>query len=241
MEAASESAAPQSAAPENTTPPPEDKTTPKPRRDGWSLSKQTAFLRALSATHSVTDAARSVQMTRQSAYRLRSKLKGQPFDLAWEVAFHHSYDVLAHAALDRALNGVERPVFFQGEQIGSYRRFDERLTVALLGRQTMGDNPNIGRLGPVAERQARDFEALLGKVEAGEAVETGALDPEDPGEIEYLQSGYTSIPRKEENPYHGRFDEEEEGENDYDPSCPSTWSDDKLIQALEEVERERRK
>ena len=34
-------------------------------------------------------------MSRQSAYRLRSRLKGQPFDLAWDVAFHHSYDNLA--------------------------------------------------------------------------------------------------------------------------------------------------
>ena len=112
-------------------------------------------------------------MSRQSAYRLRSRLKGQPFDLAWEVAFHHSYDVLAHAALERALNGVEVPVFFQGEQIGSYRRYDERLTVALLGRQTLGGNPMLGRLAPAAERHARDFESLLARLERGEAVEDG--------------------------------------------------------------------
>ncbi len=91
-------------------------TTPKStRHDGWSLDRQAQFLRQLSATHSVTEAAKSVGKSRQSAYRLRSRLKGQAFDLAWEVAFHHSYDVLAHAALDRALNGVEVPVFFQGD------------------------------------------------------------------------------------------------------------------------------
>ena len=133
--------------------PPSDKTT---RVDGWDLERQAAFLRALSATHSVSDAAKSVGRSRQSAYRLRSRLKGQPFDLAWEVAFHHSYDVLAHTALERALNGVEVPVFFQGEQVGSYRRFDERLTVALLSRFTMGGNPTFGRLGSMAERHARD-------------------------------------------------------------------------------------
>ncbi|MBA4174899.1 MAG: hypothetical protein C0511_20160, partial [Hyphomicrobium sp.] len=72
---------------------PPEKTT---RHDGWDLERQAAFLRALSATHSVSDAAKSVGRSRQSAYRLRSRLKGQPFDLAWEVAFHHSYDVLAH-------------------------------------------------------------------------------------------------------------------------------------------------
>jgi hypothetical protein len=176
---------------------------------------QAAFLRALSATHSVAEAAQSVGRSRQSAYRLRSRLKGQPFDLAWEVAFHHSYDVLAHAALERALNGVEVPVFFQGEQVGSYRRFDERLTVALLQRFTAGGNPLFGRLAPQAERHARDFEALLARVEKGEAVDTGALDPEDAGELEGLRACYSSIPNKGHSP------------------CPSALSDDELMQVLQ--------
>lgn len=181
------------------------------RHESWSLATQVAFLRALSATHSVSEAARSVGKSRQAAYRLRSRLKGQPFDLAWEVAFHHSYDVLAHAALERALNGVEVPVFFQGEQVGSYRRFDERLTVALLARFTMGSNPAFGRLGPAAERHARDFEALLGKVERGQAVETGALRPEDPGEFDgVMRANMAPFP------------------------CPSAMSDDELMKALQE-------
>jgi hypothetical protein len=194
------------------TPAPDGST----RVDGWSLDKQAAFLRALSATHSVSEAAKSVGRSRQSAYRLRSRLKGQPFDLAWEVAFHHSYDVLAHAALDRALNGVEVPVFFQGEQVGSYRRFDERLTVALLGRFTLGGNPVFGRLGPVAERHARDFESLLGRLEAGEAVETGALAPDDPGELEALARSFSSIAEHGVSP------------------CPSGMSDDELMAVLQE-------
>lgn len=156
------------------------------RADGWGLDRQTAFLRALSATHSVTEAAKSVGRSRQSAYRLRSRLKGQPFDLAWEVAFHHSFDVLAHAALERALNGVERPVFYKGEQVGSYRRFDEGLTRTLLRSQTMGGNPMFGRLAPMAERHARDFESLLARMAGGEAVETGALTPADPAEFDGL-------------------------------------------------------
>ena len=187
---------------------PPDKTT---RHDGWDLSRQTAFLRALSATHSVSEAAKSVGRSRQSAYALRSRLKGQAFDLAWEVAFHHSYDVLAHTALERALNGVEVPVFFQGEQVGSYRRFDERLTVALLARFTMGSNPAFGRLGPAAERHARDFEALLAKVERGEAVATGALRPEDPGEFDSLI-----------------------GANKAPFPCPSAMTDDELMEQLQE-------
>ncbi len=197
---------------------------PTQRHDGWSLAKQAAFLRQLSATHSVTEAAKSVSMSRQSAYRLRSKLKGQAFDLAWEVAFHHSYDVLAHAALDRALNGTEIPVFFQGEQIGSYRKFDERLTVAMMRMMTFGGNPAFGRLGPAAERNARDFEALLGKLEKGEAVETGALAPEDPAEFEGSR-GFAAGRAADESPY----------------PCPSALSDEELIAVLQEAERDQRK
>ena len=174
--------------------PPADPGDPLPRplpddphdQRGWSRARQAGFLRALSATHSIKEAARSVGMSRQSAYRLRSRLKGQAFDLAWEVAFHHSYDVLAHAALERALNGVEVPVFFQGEQVGSYRRFDERLTVALLQWTTAGNVPVLGRRGPEAERHAGRFEALVGQVEAGEEVR--ADDAElTPSELERMR------------------------------------------------------
>lgn len=194
-------------------------TKPSPkqaRHDSWSLATQAAFLRALSATHSVSEAAKSVGKSRQSAYRLRSRLKGQPFDLAWEVAFHHSYDVLAHAALERALNGVEVPVYYRGELVDTYRRFDERLTVALLARFTPGGNPGFGRLGPMAERHARDFESLLAKVEQGEAVETGALFPEEPGEIEAL---HRFVPG---SPFHA------------DPHCPSGLSDEAIMARLQE-------
>lgn len=225
------------------------------RHDGWSLEKQVGFLRQLSATHSIADAARSVGMSRQSAYRLRSRLKGKAFDLAWEVAFHHSYDVLAHAALERALNGVERPVFFQGEQIGSYRNYDERLTVALLDRMTAGGNPAFGRLGPGAEKQARDFEALLGRIAEGEEVATGAPGPADPGEIEQLRA-FNGAARATFKPLDddGDDDDEEdwneaeeegaEGDELKDAmpgACPQEWSDAQLIAALQEVERQKRK
>lgn len=209
------SAAPTLRAVPATAAPAPDAPAKPPRENGWTLAKQAAFLRALSASHSVSEAARSVGKSRQSAYQLRSKLKGQPFDLAWEVAFHHSYDVLAHTALERALNGVEVPVFFQGEQVGSYRRFDERLTVALLARFTMGGNPAFGRLGPMAERHARDFEALLAKLEAGEAVETGALSPQDPDEFAALR---------------GDFGDGEKGAF----PCPSSMSDDELMKVLQD-------
>jgi hypothetical protein len=143
----------------------------------WTATKMARFLRMLSATHSVSAAARSVGMSRQSAYRLRSRLKGKPFDLAWDVAFQHSYDNLAHAALERALNGVEVPIFHGGELVGTYRKYDERLTIALLQWSTPRGVPALGRHAAEAERHSRRFEALVADVETGEASDAPLADP----------------------------------------------------------------
>jgi hypothetical protein len=158
---------------------PETASAPEPRPgERWTAARMAQFLRMLSATHSVSAAARSVGMSRQSAYRLRSRLKGGAFDLAWDVAFHHSYDNLAHAALERALNGVEMPIYFQGEQVGSYRRYDERLTVALLALSTQrGNVPVLGRHAVDAGRHAGRFEALLAEVAAGVGEDEPVADP----------------------------------------------------------------
>ncbi|MEE4537708.1 MAG: hypothetical protein V2J51_04355, partial [Erythrobacter sp.] len=102
------------------------------RHDGWTPARQATFLRALASTQSVAKAARAAGMSRQSAYGLRARLKGEPFDLAWHAAMRCRFDALAEAAMERALNGVEVPHFHKGELIHTSRRFDERLTVALL-------------------------------------------------------------------------------------------------------------
>ena len=95
------------------------------------------FLRELAATQTVSAAAKAVGMSRNSAYRLRARLKGEPFDIAWEAAFQHGYDALAQAALERALYGVEVPVWYKGEQVGTTRRFDEGLTRFLLSSRNL--------------------------------------------------------------------------------------------------------
>lgn len=131
----------------------------------WSARKKVEFLRALAATHSVKAAAKAVGMSRQSVYRLRSRLKGRAFDLAWDEAFHHSYHNLPYAALERAMNGVEVPHYYKGEIIGTSRRYDERLTVALLKLFNSSDVLIVGGLDPHPEISGRQFELLLKAVE----------------------------------------------------------------------------
>jgi hypothetical protein len=106
------------------------------RHDGWTRERMIGFLEALVETASVSIAAQSVGMTRQTAYRLRARLIGQPFDHAWDAALEFGLQQLHHEALDRAMNGVPVPIFYGGEQVGERRQYNETLTRFLL------DNPN---------------------------------------------------------------------------------------------------
>ncbi len=106
-------------------------------------------------------------MSRQSAYRLRARLKGEPFDLAWTAAFACRFDALAEAAMERALNGVEVPHFHGGELVHTSRKFDERLTIALLMMQDRFGPPRVASHHPAAAYGSADFGALLDRVERG--------------------------------------------------------------------------
>jgi hypothetical protein len=133
----------------------------KPRHTEWTRTKMVAFLRELAASQSVHHAARSVGMSRQSAYRLRNRLARTPFALAWEVALESGLQQLAHAAVDRALNGVERPHYYHGELVGTSRHYDNRLTAWLLA------NPwKVGRHQAARELAGDTWDVLLEQIEA---------------------------------------------------------------------------
>ncbi|GGD66229.1 hypothetical protein [Croceicoccus mobilis] len=133
-----------------------------PRRDQWTRRKMVIFLRELAACQSVTQAAKSVGLSRQSAYRLRDRLVGTPFALGWEVALEAGISQLAHAMLDRAINGVEVPHYYQGELIGTSRHYDERLAIWIAA------NPwKMGRHQMAREYSAEGWDDLLKRIEDG--------------------------------------------------------------------------
>ena len=104
----------------------------RPRHDGWTADKQIAFIEALAETACVEEACRRVGMSDSSAYRLRRRSCGWAFRRAWDAALDYALHRLEQAALGRALNGVARPIFRNGEQVVEWRHFDERLTMFLL-------------------------------------------------------------------------------------------------------------
>ena len=116
------------------------------RHDGWTPDRQRDFIAALAQTGCVTDAAAAVGMSVRSAYALRAVPLAISFRQAWDIALDYAIHRLADAALSRAINGVARPVFFNGEQIGEQRFFDERLTMFLLRAR------DPARFGEGAER-----------------------------------------------------------------------------------------
>ena len=102
------------------------------RHDGWTPEKQTAFIEALAESGCVDESARRVGMSVQSAYALRRRVDAQSFRTAWDCALDYAIRRLSDAAFSRAINGVVRPVFYKGEQVGERRYYDERLTMFLL-------------------------------------------------------------------------------------------------------------
>jgi hypothetical protein len=110
--------------------------TPVPRQtqrhDGWTPERQRGFIAALADTGSVRHAAHAVNMTPEGAYLLRRHPEGTGFRKAWEVALSLGVQRLEDVAMDRALNGVEQPVYSYGKLIGTRRVTSDALLMFLL-------------------------------------------------------------------------------------------------------------
>ena len=129
---AATAASPASDDPSTFEPPEFEPAHPRPRFDGWTAERQARFIQALGESACVAEACRAVGMSERSAYALRARADAVSFRNAWDAALGYAIRRLSDAALSRALNGVAVPVFFQGEQIGERRYYDERLTMFLL-------------------------------------------------------------------------------------------------------------
>jgi len=113
-------------------PPEFEPAQPRPRFDGWTPNRQATFIEALAESGCVTEACRAVGMSPRSAYALRARIDAVSFRNAWDAALDYAVRRLSDAVLSRAINGVAVPVFFQGEQIGERRYYNERLAMFLL-------------------------------------------------------------------------------------------------------------
>jgi hypothetical protein len=110
--------------------------TPVPRQcerhDGWTPERQRAFIAALADTGSVDAACKAVDMAQRGAYYLRRQPGAESFRAAWQAALDCGVQRIEDVVMDRALNGVEEPVYSYGALIGTRRRYNDRLLMFIL-------------------------------------------------------------------------------------------------------------
>ncbi|MEM7779131.1 MAG: hypothetical protein AAF697_01925 [Pseudomonadota bacterium] len=110
--------------------------TPVPREgkrhDGWTPERQRDFIEALADTGSVHAACKAVNMSQGGAYYLRRQEGAEEFRAAWEKALDLGVQRIEDVAMDRALNGVEEPLYSYGKLVGTRRRYNDRLLMFML-------------------------------------------------------------------------------------------------------------
>ena len=105
----------------------------KPRYDGWTEEKQRRFIEVLADTGQVRLAAKAVGMSRENAYKLRRAAHGAAFARAWDAAREQAGSFIEDVAFERALEGIEQPVFDEfGQVVATRRVFNDRLLMFLL-------------------------------------------------------------------------------------------------------------
>ena len=104
----------------------------KDRSNGWKPHVQRAFIEALADTGSVAAACRSVRRSTHGAYHLRRQPGAEEFAAAWEAAVDLGMRRIEDTAMDRALNGVEVPVYSYGKLVGTRTIHNDRLLMFML-------------------------------------------------------------------------------------------------------------
>ena len=102
------------------------------RHDGWTPERQRGFIEALADTGSVKHAAHAVNMTAVGAYYLRRQPEADDFRKAWEAALALGVQRLEDVAMERAIHGIEVPVYHFGAVVGSRMVYNDRLLMFLL-------------------------------------------------------------------------------------------------------------
>jgi hypothetical protein len=109
------------------------------RIDGWTPERQRIFCEVLAECGLVREAAATVGMTAQTAYRLRRRAEGKGFALAWDAALQLARQRLMNVALERALDGsLETTYDSDGQIVRQRRKQDVRSLLAVLGKMGVG-------------------------------------------------------------------------------------------------------
>lgn len=92
--------------------------------------RQRKFLESLAATGQVTAAAKAAGVDSSLPYKWRKQ--DDAFREAWDALADQVGTVIESALVERVLNGVEKPLTYQGEIFGYTREYPDHVGVALL-------------------------------------------------------------------------------------------------------------
>ena len=134
------------------------------------------FLEALAQTGNVTGSAQKVGVTRQAAYKARKGSK--EFTKQWDEAIEEAMDAMELEVHRRAMNGVEEPVYYQGQVVGTVRKYSDNLLMFM----TKAHRPEKYRDhhvvetsapggGPIQVEHQVDFKKILADPDARQALE----------------------------------------------------------------------
>jgi hypothetical protein len=138
------------------------------RHDGWLPWKKAQFLLVLVAGGVVADGCRAVGMSVTSAYALKNRRSGRAFGKMWDaIMIHRARGRLADNNLSRAMNGFVEQVLKDGMVVAERRRFDNRLSMAMLTRLDRLAESKDCEESELLRALSEDFEDYLDVVEGG--------------------------------------------------------------------------
>lgn len=99
---------------------------------GWTPQRKARFLDHLSVKGNVRAACARVGLSPEAAYRLRRR--DEEFARAWIAALALARARSEQVLADRAIDGIEEPIYHRGELVGTRRKYDTRLLLSHLAR-----------------------------------------------------------------------------------------------------------
>ena len=103
----------------------------KGKRKGPSLAVRKAlFIERLRESANVSRSAREAGLSSSTVYGHRTRNAG--FARDWDAALAEALDEVESELIERARRGVEKPVYFRGEVVGSVRSYSDTLAMFIL-------------------------------------------------------------------------------------------------------------
>jgi hypothetical protein len=155
--------------------------TPRKERSNPDLApeKKLGFLAVLAECCNVGKACKAVSISRTTAYDWRER--DEAFAAAWDKAMKIGVSALEDEAHRRGFEGVDEPVFQQGMEIGTVRKYSDTLAIFLLKAHDPDkyrENSKVelnGRLA-IGDMSEDEIRAELSALVVAGVVPTGAPD-----------------------------------------------------------------